>query len=339
MGYSWGLASSLVATFVFRALHEERHEDNAAKADEDLETEHLSVELDEPESSGGLERLPGLQKDGATCATSLKVEVTEDKATVEGNDSLLVLRKESCLNAGQSDRRREENGQCNEDGGQRDRQQSEHPVGSVRAGKLGVHKVEASILHVLRKAKCESNSDGHNNSDLLGDSEGQSRKKDGLALLTGDHAAQPRLAAGGGDHAVSPGHVDTGKGERRKDVHECVASNSKADEAGKEVGHDGVKHVVDSTDTRSPPATEEATDAVEVADGRRDSGSDRLVVDDSNLDILVRRCLCRQHRLFLERRIRLIGILLRLGLDDGSSRGRFDHGKRSDHFTKSVADL
>ena len=149
-------------------------------------------------------------------------------------------------------------------------------------------------MHLLGKAKSECNGDRHDDGDLLGDGEGESREKESLALLARDHGAEPRLA-GSCDHAVGPGHVNASESEGGDDVHESVATHAETEYTGKEVGHETVEHVVDSADTSSAETAEEATKSVKVTDRGLDAGGDGLVLDDGNLNVLVGHGLGRHH--------------------------------------------
>lgn len=323
-----------------RALDHDQHGKATKDSNGDLKREHLDVELDKPESGGRLEGLPGLDEHRAAGATGLEVVVAENAAAVEGNNSLLVFGEESSFNAGQGDRRREKDRQSDEDGGQRDGKKGEGVVSSLLGGDIAAHEVELLVVHLLGKAEGESHSDGHDDSDLLGNGEGQAGEKESLALLAGDNAAEPRLGGGCSNHAVSPYHVDAGKTDGGNNVHKSVATESETDKASEEVGQKSVEHVVDHADTSAPPAPKEAANSVKVTDRCADVCSDRLVVDDGNLDVLVGGGLGRQHAIFLlEWGVRLVGICWWRGLDEGSRSRRFDHRETCDNFTHCIADL
>jgi hypothetical protein len=105
-----------------------------------------------------------------------------------------------------------------------------------------------------------------------------------------------------------------------------VATESESHQASEEVGQKSVEHVVDHTNASASPASKEATDSVEVADRCADVRSDGLVVDDSDLNVLVGGSLGRQHAIFLlEWGVGLIGIYWRRGLDDGSGGRLLNH--------------
>ena len=113
------------------ALDHDHHEEATEEGNDDLKREHLDVELDESEPSGGLEGLPGLDEYRAAGATGLEIKVAEDAAAVEGNNGLLVLGEKGGFNAGQGDRRREKDGQSDEDGCQRNGKKGKGIVGSL----------------------------------------------------------------------------------------------------------------------------------------------------------------------------------------------------------------
>ena len=74
-----------------------------------------------------------------------------------------------------------------------------------------------------------------------------------------------------------------------------VAAESETHQASEEVGQKSVEHVVDHPNASTPPAPKEATNSVEVVDRCADVRSDGLVVDDSNLNVLVGHGLGRHH--------------------------------------------
>jgi hypothetical protein len=120
--------------------------------------------------------------------------------------------------------------------------------------------------------------------------------------------------------------VNTGKTDGGHNVHKGVATESESHQASEEVGQKSVEHVVDHTNASASPASKEATDSVEVADRCADVRSDGLVVDDSDLNVLVGGSLGRQHAIFLlEWGVGLIGICWRRGLDDGSGGRLLNH--------------
>lgn len=309
-----------------RVLHQDQHGKTTDDGNGHLQREHLDVELDEPEPGGGLEGLPGLDEHSATGTTGLKIKVASDAAAVKGNNGLLVLGKEGSFNAGQGDRRRKKDGQSDEDGSQRDGEKGESVVSSLLGGDIATHEIELLVVHLLGQAEGEGHGNRHDDSNLLGNGEGQAWEEESLALLAGNNAAEPRLARGRGDHAVSPCHVDTGKTDGRHDVHKGMAAESESDQASEEVGQKSVEQVVDHANTSAPPASKEATNSVKVADRRADVGSDRLVVDDSDLNVLVGGSLRRQHVIFLlEWEIGLVGIRWWRGLDDSGRGRRLNH--------------
>lgn len=323
-----------------RVLHQDQHGKTAEDGNGHLEREHLDVELDEPEPGSGFEGLPGLDEHSAAGTTGLEIKVAEDAAAVEGNNGLLVLGKEGSLNAGQGDRRRKKDGQSDEDSSQRDGEKGEGVVGSLLGRNVATHEVKLLVVHLLGQAEGEGHSNGHDDSDLLGNGEGQAWEEESLALLAGDNATEPRLASGRGNHAVSPCHVDTGKADRGYNVHKGVAAESKSDQFSKEVGQKSVEQVVDHANTSAPPASKEATDSVKMTDGRADVRSDGLVVDDGDLNVLVGSSLGRQHVIFLlQRVVGLVGIRWWCGLDDGGGSWRLDHRERGNYFSDCVADL
>lgn len=192
-------------------LKQDEHGKTTEKSDHDLKGEHLDVKLNESEPGSRLERLPGLDKDRAASATGLEVELAEDSAAVEGNDGLLVLREESGFNTGQGDGGGKKDRKSDEDAGQRDGEQGKGVVCSVGRRDITVHEVELSVVHLFRETESKGHSNRHHEGDLLSDGKGESREKDSLAVLAGDHAAEPGLAGGCRNHAVSPDHVNAGK--------------------------------------------------------------------------------------------------------------------------------
>lgn len=337
-----GLSGSIQSEecWCIRVLHQDQHGKTAEDGNGHLQREHLDVKLDEPEPCGGLERLPGFDEHSAAGTTGLEIKVADDAAAVEGYNGLLILGEKGSFNAGQGDRRRKKDGQSDEDRSQRDREKGEGVVCSLLGRDIATHEVELLVVHLLGQAESEGHSNRHDDSNLLSNGEGQAWEEESLALLAGNDAAEPRLARGRSNHAVSPCHVDAGKTDRRDDVHKGVAAESESDQASEEVGQKSVEKVVDHANTSAPPASKEATYSVEVTDGCADARSDGLMVDDSDLNVLVGGSLRRQHIIFLlEWEIGLVGIRRWRGLDNGGRGWRLDHRERSHYFSDCVADL
>lgn len=85
---------------------------------EHLERDDLDVELDEPDPSGPVERLPGIEHaDASAAADDRRLDPTAE-APVEGDDGFIFLGQHRCLHTGQGDLGGEDDGEDDEQGDQ-----------------------------------------------------------------------------------------------------------------------------------------------------------------------------------------------------------------------------
>ena len=291
------------------------------KSDEsnsDLSHNHLGVELDESPPAGLVEGSPGLDEECLASTTDGEIDLAHHSCLVERHDGLLALGKQSGFNAGEGDGGWEKDSKTDEDVGRGDGEEAQAERDHLGAVFV-LHGMAEMLATRMRDTKCECDSDGQDQGRLLCHGVHQSWEEESLAFLAGWEAAVPGFRRRVGDHLVCPCHMETREAEGHEDVAECFTDDAKAEEAGEQVGEDGVDEMVKPSELEASPSRCPAADTLEVANCSCDLGCDRLVVDDGDFDIGISVSLGHQ-RLLLERCIGLgFSVWRWLGFDDSGA--------------------
>ena len=266
-------------------------DENAHEHDrgEDLKSNDLDVELDEPDPGGPVERLPRIEHaDTATAAHDRRLD-SPAEAAVEGDDGLVFLGQHRGLHAGQGDLGGEDDGEDDEQGDQ----SADKDLGDIAGEDLWRDlTVVGRVLGVAFEAVGAEHERGDVEGELLGSGPDGGGQEDLAAGVEARVAAPPALGAGVAHDDVGPGHVEAAEDGVGDDSEQRLGEHGSG-EVAEQVEEQGVGQVVDDGDVETAEARPWAGLSLQVLHRGADVGGDGLAFDEEELG-LGGRCLWGQ---------------------------------------------
>lgn len=266
---------------------------------DDLESEDLDVELDEADTSGPVEGLPRIEHADTSSATdNLGLDFTAE-GTVEGDDSLVFFWEHGCLDTGQGDLGREDDG---EDDEHSDESAHEHLADIASEVFRGNFTVMGGVLGIAVQAVHGEHESWDVESELLRGSPDGGWEEDFLGSLDAGVAADPALWARVAHHHVRPGHAEAAEDGVGNDGEEGL-DGCGVGEAAEEIEEQSVGQVVYDSDLETAEARPWAGLSLQVSYCGTDLGGDGLALDEEELWLgggcfLGRLLVCGQERSF-----------------------------------------
>jgi hypothetical protein len=290
----------------------------------DHDERDLDEKLDQAAASLPVEAAPCVQEPNLAAAAVHLRDGLAVKGAVEGDNGVLILGQDRCLDADQSHNGRQAQEQRAEDGENGDADDTHRETGQL-AGTVPYELLR--VLAVQAKESADTDGQVHGQVGHAGGDGGREGERRPVAL--GRETLPEALCRGHGDDAVCPDSVKVGE--------DCAGESADKDGLARYTRKSSIEKLssqkegqtVDGMNPEAPEACEGAGVGDNVLDSGADARGDGLLVDEGNSRTSLKKA-------FLLVLVAGFGGRWRDG--DGSV-GRLDHAERGDDFLEHVREL